>query len=138
MDIELDEQWSYVGKKERQRRLWLAINHDNHELIAYVCGPRTDETFLKLKGLSQGINTGKYYTDNWGAYNRNLDTECHIVGKCYTQAIERQNLDFRTRVKRLTRKTICFSKNEKTHDAVIGLFINECKFSSPSNYNQRL
>jgi len=32
------------------------------------------------------------------------------------------------RIKRLARKTICFSKLEKTHDIVIGLFINRYEF----------
>jgi insertion element IS1 protein InsB len=136
--MELDEQWSYVGNKKCQRWLWLAIDHDKHDIVAYEFGPRSDETFLKLKRRLEGIKTGIFYTDDWGAYGRNLDEKYHIVGKQYTQAIERQNLDFRTRVKRLTRKTICFSKSEKMHDTVIGLFINECKFSRPSNYNQRL
>ncbi|CAK0754049.1 hypothetical protein CCP3SC1_220024 [Gammaproteobacteria bacterium] len=31
-------------------------------------------------------------------------------------------------IKRLARKTICFSKLEKMHDIVIGLFINRYEF----------
>jgi insertion element IS1 protein InsB len=34
----------------------------------------------------------------------------------------------RTRIKRLARKTICFSKSEEMHDGVIGLFINRYCF----------
>jgi IS1 transposase len=30
----------------------------------------------------------------------------------------------RTRIKRLVRRTICFSKTERMHDLVIGLFVN--------------
>nr|AFS60658.1 transposase [bacterium symbiont of Theonella swinhoei pTSMAC1] len=30
----------------------------------------------------------------------------------------------RTRIKRLARKTICFSKSIQMHDIVIGLFVN--------------
>ncbi|HBN26982.1 MAG TPA: hypothetical protein DD405_05910, partial [Desulfobacteraceae bacterium] len=39
-----------------------------------------------------------------------------------------KNLNFRTWIKRLTRKTICFSKLEKMHDIVIGLLINKVEF----------
>ena len=42
--------------------------------------------------------------------------------------IERKHLQLRTRIKRLTRKTICFSKSELMHDLVIGLFINRYEF----------
>jgi len=50
------------------------------------------------------------------------------IGKRNTQTIERKNLTLRTRVKRLTRKTICFSKSIKMHDIVIGLLINVLNF----------
>ena len=42
--------------------------------------------------------------------------------------IERKNLNLRTWIKRLTRRTIYFSKYEKTHDTVIGLLINKAEF----------
>ncbi|WP_369792217.1 IS1 family transposase [Synechocystis sp. PCC 7509] len=34
----------------------------------------------------------------------------------------------RTRIKRLARKTICFSKTVVMHNLVIGMFINRYKF----------
>ena len=47
--------------------------------------------------------------------------------KRYTQRIERTNLTLRSRIKRLARKTIGFSKSEEIHDKVIGTFIErEC------------
>ena len=36
----------------------------------------------------------------------------------------------RTRIKRLARKTICFSKLEQMHDIVIGLFIIRFEFEN--------
>jgi len=53
----------------------------------------------------------------------------HDVGKRNTQKIERKNLNLRTWVKRLTRKTICFSKSVLMHDIVIGLLINKVEFN---------
>jgi insertion element IS1 protein InsB len=38
--------------------------------------------------------------------------------------IERKPSTGRTRIKRLVRRTICFSKTEHMHDLVVGLFIN--------------
>ena len=71
---------------------------------------------------------GCYFTDDWGAYSREIKNAGHIVGKNNTQRIERKNLNFRNRIKRLTRKTICFSKSELMHDTVIALFINRYEF----------
>jgi insertion element IS1 protein InsB len=66
----------------------------------------------------------KVETDGWGAYQRHLDPEQHIIGKQNTQKTERKHLTLRTRIKRLARKTICFSKLERMHDVVIGLLID--------------
>ena len=84
--------------------------------------------FLQLKALLEPFGITRFYTDDWGAYERHLSTEEHVIGKQNTQKIERKHLTLRTRIKRLVRKTICFSKLKKMHDIVIGLFINRYEF----------
>jgi IS1 family transposase len=49
----------------------------------------------------------------------------HRTGKERTWKTERKNLNFRTHLKQLNRKTICFSKNEQIHDNVIGMYIEK-------------
>jgi insertion element IS1 protein InsB len=51
-----------------------------------------------------------------------------MPGKRHTQNIERKHLTLRTRIKRLVRKTICFSKSQQIHDIIIGLFVNRYAF----------
>jgi len=96
--------------------------------VAYVFGRRKDEVFLKLKALLEPFGITRYYTDYWGAYTRHLDAAEHQPGKRNTQKIERKHLTLRTRIKRLARKTICFSKSIQMHDIVIGLFVNRYEF----------
>lgn len=127
-ESELDEMWSYVGKKTNPRWLWHAIDRKTGQVLAYVFGRRKDEVFLQLKTLLEPFGIKRYYTDGWGAYERHLPVELHQVGKRNTQRIERKHLSLRTRIKRLLRKTICFSKTELMHDLVIGLFINRYEF----------
>ena len=50
------------------------------------------------------------------------------AAKRHTQKIEGKHLTLRTRIKRLVRKTICFSKTTQMHDIVIGLFVNRYAF----------
>src|SRR3989454_5433198 len=121
---EMDEMWSFVGSKSQQRWLWHAIEHRTGQILAYVFGTREDETFLQLQELLAPFGITHFYTDGWGAYRRHLDPSTHTVGKQQMQKIERKHLNFRTRIKRLTRKTICFSRSIIMHDLVIGLFIN--------------
>ncbi len=127
-NAELDEMWSFVGNKSNQRWLWHAIDHKTGKILAYVFGRRKDEVFKKLKKLLRPFGIRKFYTDDWGSYERYLPSSKHVIGKKNTQKIERKHLTLRTRIKRLARRTICFSKNSQLHDIVIGLFINRYEF----------
>jgi len=69
-----------------------------------------------------------FYMDDWGTYQRHLTPAQHVTGKAYTQKIESKHLTLRTRLKRLVRKTICFSKSVQMHDIVIGLFVYRYAF----------
>jgi insertion element IS1 protein InsB len=130
-EAEVDEMWSFVGKKKEPRWLWHALDHRTGQVLAYVFGRRKDEVFLQLKALLAPFGITRYYTDYWGAYKRNLEPEVHRPGKHDTQQIERKHLTLRTRIKRLVRKTICFSKSIELHDIVIGLFITRYEFGLP-------
>lgn len=128
VEAEADEMWSYVQSKQQQRWLWHAIDHATGEVLAYVLSNHQDCAFLQLKAWLEPFGIMQFYTDDWGAYQRQLHPTFHTVGKANTQTIERKHLTLRTRIKRLARKTICFSKSIWLHDVVIGLFINRYEF----------
>ena len=67
-EAEVDEMWSYVGKKREPRWLWHAIDHHTGKVLAYVFGRRQDQVFLQLKGLleaglveARAENRNRYY-----------------------------------------------------------------------------
>ena len=131
VESELDEMWSFITKKFNQRWLWQAIERKSGKVLAYVFGTRKDEVFLQLKALLEPFGITRFYTDDWGAYSRNLAQSLHKIGKQNTQKIENKHLNLRTRIKRLARRTICFSKTVAMHEGVIGLFINRYEFGLP-------
>ena len=124
----MDEMWSFVQSKRPQCWLWHAIGHHSGEALAYVLTPHEDTALSTLMELLAPFGIQQFYTDNWGADSRQLDFQQHTMGKTNTQKIERKHLTLRTRIKRLARKTICFSKSMRMHDTVIGLFINRYEF----------
>ncbi len=71
-EVEVDEMWSFVGKKKEQRWLWHVIDHRTDAVLAYVFGRRKDEAFLKLKALLEPFGITRFHTDYWGAYERHL------------------------------------------------------------------
>jgi len=102
-----------VESKKNPRWLWHAIERSSGQVLAYVFGRRKDEVFRALKKLLEPFGIKKYCTDGWGAYESNLPEDKHEIGKKKTQRIERKHLNLRTRIKRLQRKTICFSLNRR-------------------------
>jgi insertion element IS1 protein InsB len=131
LSSELDEMWSYVRSKANPRWLWHTIDHHTGQVLAYLFGRRKDTVLLALKALLEPFGITLYFTDGWGAYERHVEAEQHTVGKENTQKIESKHINLRTRIRRLVRRTICFSKTERMYDLVIGLFINRYEFGRP-------
>ena len=135
LDVELhyatewDEMWSYVGSKANPRWTWYLLERNSGRIVAWENGRRQDEVLLRLLGHVAHLPLRRCYTDDWGAYKRLLHSPYqHIIGKADTWKIERRNLNFRTHLKRLNRRTICFSKDERIHDNVIGMYIERHYF----------
>ena len=130
MDAEADEFWSYVGNKKNQRWTWYALERNTGVVLAWHNGRRTDESCSLLMEKLSIFQITRYYTDDWQSYRKYIPSSKHTVGKADTWKIERRNLNFRTHIKRLNRKTICFSKNDRIHDNVIGMYINRYYFEN--------
>jgi insertion element IS1 protein InsB len=133
---EMDEMWSYVGSKKNRVWLWHAIDHKTGDILAYTFGGQAEEVLHELLDLlEEEFSIQKCYTDGNLIYAKVITPlsvypdeaerrETHEVGKKNTQKIERVHLSLRTWVKRLARKTICFSRCLLMHKIVIGLCIN--------------
>lgn len=108
--VQIDEQWSYVGNKQKKVWLLYAICKQSGEILAANWGKRNKKGIRALLKKLQGVEVNFYCTDHWQAFAEVLPKEKHIVGKKYTKKIEGINTWFRTRLRRLVRRTICFSK----------------------------
>ena len=128
----MDEMWGRVYSKETPCWLWHAINHENGDVVAYVLGSRKREMLEKLNDTlnSLNLNITHVYSDNNFAYHDIISHKILKIGKNNTQKIERKHLTFRTCLKRLARKTICYSKSLEMHKILISLLINLLEFSS--------
>jgi len=125
---EMDEFWSFVQNKRNQRWTWYAMERQSGIILAWHNGKRRDEDFLALWEMLLQFPIKRYYTDDWSAYSKYIPENMHRTGKDNTWKIERKNLNFRTHLKRLSRRTICFSKDEQIHDNVIGMYIERYYF----------
>ena len=126
--IEIDEMWSFVGKKENKQWVWLAIDRANKQIIGFHIGGRTRQDAQKLWASLPGVyrQCAVCYTDFWHAYEQVIPNNRHrAVGKesGQTNHIERTNCTLRQRISRLVRETLSFSKIIDHHIRAIKYFI---------------
>ena len=131
LSVQMDEMWSYCCDKSHQLWLWWAVESETNTPLAFVFGTREYKYLDELLELLKPFPIRTVYTDNNFAYSSRIPEEKLVIGKKNTQKIERDHLTLRTRIKRLARKTICFSKSVRVHKAVIGLFITVQFFKIP-------
>lgn len=129
MRLELDELWSFVGSKQHQQWIWIALDGDTHQVVGLQVGDRSWRTAQRLwQSLPLNYQQQAHcYTDFWEAYVNVIPPEQHqAVGKDSgkTNHIERFNNTLRQRVARLVRKTLSFSKKLANHIGAIWYFIH--------------
>lgn len=115
----------------KKKKVWLiyAYSHEDQEIIGFTLGKRNAKTFQNLLVKLKDITIDFYCTDLWEVFSAALPYDSHIIGKQFTKAIEGMNTCFRTRIRRLMRRTVCFSKKLKYHYAMIKLFIYHRNFN---------
>jgi len=115
--LEIDEFWTYVGRKSNKVWLIYAYHRETGEIAAYVWGKRDLKTAQKLRRRLKRlkITYDCIGTDNWDSFLTAFEEDQQQTGKQYTVGIEGNNCRLRHRVRRAFRKTCCFSKKLKNH-----------------------
>ncbi len=128
LEAEVDEVWSFVGRRADKRWLWLAFDKESRQVIAFYVGDRSRESARQLWRRIPAAyrERATFYSDDWEAYRGVIPAERHVVcGKesGLTSGVERFNCTLRQRVSRLVRKTLSFSKKLADHIGAIKYFI---------------
>ena len=115
--LEVDELWTYVGKKSNNVWLLYAYHRESGEIVCFVWGKRNLKTAQKLKQkfVDLKIRYGTIASDNWNSFIAAFEGDNHWIGKKYTVGIEGNNCRLRHRIRRAFRKTCCFSKKLINH-----------------------
>src|SRR5262249_16629191 len=125
---EADEIWSFVASKENKQWVWIAIDVDTKQVIAFYVGDRSGSS---AKALWQRIpqvyrDHATFYTDGLAAYKAVIPAGRHQVcakRSGHTNIIEQFNCILRQRVSRLVRSSLSFSKTIRNHIGAVKYFI---------------
>lgn len=119
---EVDEMRTYIHNKTHLFWIVYALERETRKVVSFTVGKRTNKTLnFVLKSLS--LSKAKtIYTDGLSNYKYLIPTAIHSVKRFATNHIERNNLNLRTHLKRLNRKTICATKSLIVLVAVLRIY----------------
>lgn len=107
---EIDEMRTFVGNKGNTKWVVYAINKKTKQVIDIAVGGRTKSTLKKVTDTLLLASPKAIYSDGLNIYRYLIPVGIHKVKPHKINYIERMNLTLRTKLKRLNRKTICYSK----------------------------
>jgi insertion element IS1 protein InsB len=116
-EYEVDEMRTYIGNKKRLYWVVYALRKDNKEVIDFKVGKRNSKTLQRVLGTVQLSEPKKVHTDRLSLYKNLIPSALHSTSQYNINHIERKNLSIRTHLKRLARKTICFSRSKEMLEA---------------------
>lgn len=119
---EVDELYTYVGRKCEPCYIMYAINKKTKKIINYVCGARNKKNIGRVIQSLMLMSAKRIYTDKLNIYTSLIPANIHRTFQYKTNHIERKNLTLRTHLKRLSRKTICYSKSITMLEACFRLY----------------
>jgi insertion element IS1 protein InsB len=119
---EIDELWTYVGSKQTEVWITYALNRQSKAVIDFTVGSRTKERLSTVARATLALQPRNVCTDGLPVYRSLIPYNLHRVGLPHTRRIERFNLNLRTHLKRLSRKTIAFSKTDEMLDNCLKIY----------------
>jgi len=123
---EVDELWTFVGDKDPSHYCWItyAINQRTRSVIDIAFGSRSKNNLKKVIDSVKMQDPKRIVTDKLIAYPNLIKPHVHDTRRYANNRIERCNLTLRTHLKRLARKTLCFSKSQKMLEACVLLYLD--------------
>ncbi|CAM1348703.1 IS1 family transposase [Tenacibaculum ascidiaceicola] len=120
--FEIDEMWSFIGNKKNVTWITYVLERETKSIIDFYVGRKSKETIKPLINKVLLLQPSKIYTDKLNIYPSLIPKKIHKQFQYCTNRIERMNLNLRTHMKRLSRKTICFTRNQKYLEAHLKIY----------------
>ncbi|MBX2827092.1 MAG: IS1 family transposase [Flavobacteriaceae bacterium] len=120
--FEVDEMWTFIKRKDDFTWITYAIEQKTKQVIGLYVGSKSKETIKPLIDKILLLHPKRIYTDRLNIYPSLIPRKVHKVFQYCTNRIERMNLTLRTHIKRLSRRTICFSKDKKYLEAHLRIY----------------
>ncbi|RXM48288.1 IS1 family transposase [Flavobacterium sp. YO12] len=119
---EVDELRTFIKRKNKLIWIVYALERETGKVVSLNIGNRSNRTLNVVLDTVKLSNPKMIFTDKLKQYQYLIEKSIHKTTRFGTNAIERRNLSLRTHLKRLNRKTICFSRNKSILLAVLQIY----------------
>lgn len=119
---EVDEMCTYIHHKRNFSWIVLAFERETKKVVTFSVGKRTNKTLSLVLDILKLSVAKKIFTDRLKNYRYLIEEKFHSVKRFATNHVERLNLTLRTNLKRLNRRTICFSRSCIVLTAVLKIY----------------
>lgn len=119
---QVDELFTYIGRKENRICIAYSIEEKTGNVIDFVVGRRNKTNLRKVISTLVLSDAKKITTDKLNIYKKLIPKGIHSTKFRGINKIERNNLDLRTHLKRLNKRTICFSKSIVVLNAIMKIY----------------
>lgn len=109
--FEIDELRTYIGNKQNQYWVAYVLCSETKKVIDFIVGKRSKRILRMVVNTAFQSGVSVIKTDKLSIYQSLIPSQRHISNAYNINYIERNNLNLRTHLKRLTRRTICFSRS---------------------------
>ena len=120
--IQVDELHTIIQSKKREIYVIYSWDQDSKRALSLTVGTRSKANLRKVINPLLESEVESINTDMYSGYRGVVPKKKHTTFKRRNNGIERQNLNLRTRLKRLNRRTICFSKSVFMLEAVLKIY----------------
>lgn len=121
-EYEVDELFTFIGNKDKRICIAYSYEPKTKQVLDIVVGRRNKRNLNKVISTLVLSEAKKITTDKLDIYRSIIPKEIHSTKFRGINRIERSNLNLRTHLKRLNRRSICYSKSLVVLTAVVKIY----------------
>lgn len=120
--VQVDELHTYIHSKSKEICVIYSWSQELRRVFTLEVGTRSKTNLQKVAHPLLEVAVESINTDGYSGYKGVIPLKKHTTFKRRNNGIERQNLNLRTHLKRLNRRTICYSKSAAVLLAVVKIY----------------
>lgn len=121
----LDELQTFVARNKESHRRYIisAMDKRTGKIVCVAVGRRKKKTIRQVTDTLHQFSPKRIVTDGWNGYAALIPKPIHKITEFGINRLERLHLNLRQRLKRLSRKTMSWSKSERMLDVAIRIYV---------------